>query len=168
MRGRARARPDHETQTADHAALVASMRGRARARPDRTVTAADAAKAACFNEGAGTCPPGPGWATHGRSTSQRFNEGAGTCPPGPQIIRRSPATRPGFNEGAGTCPPGPLASFGGGYLLVRGRLRAVLEADASKGRDSVVKEHFAFATRIRAVLGGSHLNLALASDDRGS
>ncbi len=73
-----------------------------------------------------------------------------------------------FNGGPDNCPAGALALFGVVYLRVRGCLRAVLEAEASKGIDSVVKLEKTAPTRLRVLPRTWQRNLALASDDCGA
>ena len=73
-----------------------------------------------------------------------------------------------FNGGPDNRPARPLTYFRVVYLRVRGCLRAVLEAEASKGIDSVVKLQKTAPTRLRVLPRTWQRNLALASDDRGA
>ena len=89
---------------------VASMEGRAIARPDG------------------------GWRrTAGRGRTG-FNGGPGNCPAGPRSEAAPTARSDCFNGGPGNCPAGPLARFGALEVSIRGHLRAVWEALASKVR----------------------------------
>ena len=113
---------------------VASMEGRTIARPN-LARDTQVLRLIRLQWRAGQLP-GQTTAPNGGFTGNRrqvcFNGGPDNCPAKHACHDHSAVTDDGFNGGPDNCPAKPLDRFGLSDLPVRGHLRAVLEAYASK------------------------------------